>query len=185
MTTPQSFPVLETERLLLREIVLADAPALFEIHGNAQLMQWFGSDPLSDVQAAQDLIERFATWRALPNPGVRWALQVKGEPALIGTCGLFGWNRNWRKCTVGYELHPQNQGKGYMHEALRAALSWGFVSMALNRVEATVDPDNAASIRSLERLGFVREGHFLQHGFWAGRYHDSFQYSMLREQWVP
>ena len=47
-----AFPVLQTERLLLREIVVADAPALFEIHGDAELMRWFGSDPLGDLAAA-------------------------------------------------------------------------------------------------------------------------------------
>jgi ribosomal-protein-alanine N-acetyltransferase len=119
----------------------------------------------------------------LANPGTRWGLQVKGQSKLIGTCGLFGWNRNWRKCTLGYELHPQARGVGHMNEALLAVLPWGFAQMALNRVEAQVHPSNAASLRSVERLGFKREGLLRQVGYWSGRYHDMCQYSLLRQEW--
>lgn len=183
MTPATAFPSLETQRLKLREIVIEDAPAIFDIHGDADLMKWFGSDPLPDIEAAEALIKGFASWRTLQNPGVRWAIEIKDRPGLVGTCGLFGWNRNWRKCAIGYELCREAQGRGYMHEALQTVISWGFVSMSLNRIEATLAPENAASMRSLERLGFVREGHFLQHGYWAGKYHDSFQYSLLKERW--
>lgn len=178
-----AFPVLETERLLLREIVNEDAPALFEVHGDPESMKWFGVDPLPDEAAARNLVERFAGWRTLPNPGTRWGLQLKGESALIGTCGLFAWNRDWRKCALGYELHPRARGKGYMNEALRAVVEWGFAAMALNRIEAMVHPSNAASLRSLERLGFQREGLLRQVGFWSGQYHDMVQYSLLRQEW--
>jgi ribosomal-protein-alanine N-acetyltransferase len=178
-----SFPTLETERLVLREVVLADVPALFEVHGDPDSMKWFGVDPLPNEAAAAGLVELFAGWRTLANPGTRWALQIKGQSQLIGTCGLFGWNRNWRKCTLGYELHPQVRGNGYMDEALRAVLSWGFAQMALNRVEALVHPGNAPSLRSIERLGFKREGLLRQVGFWSGEYHDMYQYSLLRGDW--
>jgi ribosomal-protein-alanine N-acetyltransferase len=72
-----------------------------------------------------------------------------------------------------------------MHEALLACLSWGFENMQLNRVEAQVHPENAASLRSVERLGFKREGLLRQLGFWGGRFHDMYQYSLLRHEWPP
>lgn len=178
-----AFPVLETERLLLREIGPADAAVLYEIHGDAEAMKWFGSDPLQDEAAALKLIELFASWRALGNPGTRWGLQLKGQDNLIGTCGLFGWHRAWRRCTIGYELHPQYRGNGYMHEALRAVLPWGWDHMELNRVEAQIHPENADSLRSVEKLGFKREGLLRQAGFWLGQYHDLYLYSLLREDW--
>lgn len=183
MSEAASFPVLETKRLLLREIVPADAPRLFEIHGDPSLMRWFGVDPLADVEGAGKLVTMFASWRALPNPGTRWAIQRKEESRLCGTCGLFAWNRAWRKCTIGYELAADAHGKGLMHEALTAVLSWGFEDMALNRVEAQVHPENAASIRSVSRLGFREEGRLRELGFWRGQFHDMLQYSLLRREW--
>jgi ribosomal-protein-alanine N-acetyltransferase len=180
---PTLFPTLDTERLLLREIVHADAPALYEVHGDPESMRWFGVDPVPNEAAAAKLVDLFASWRTLVNPGVRWGLQVRGQSTLIGTCGLFGWHRAWRRCTVGYELHSQARGNGYMDEALRAVITWGFANMELNRIEAQVHPSNAASLRSVERLGFKREGLLRQVGFWGGKYHDMYQYSLLQEEW--
>jgi ribosomal-protein-alanine N-acetyltransferase len=183
MQTPVPFPTLETERLLLREIVPADAHELFAIHGDEALMRWFGVDPLQDVAGAEKLITTFASWRAQPNPGTRWGIQRKGEQRLCGTCGLFGWNRAWRKCTVGYELAAHAQGKGYMHEALTSMLDWGFTNMELNRVEAQAHAENTASLRSLSRLGFRQEGLLRELGYWRGGYHDLLGFSLLRRDW--
>ena len=184
MGTSSNFPTLETEHLLLREIVETDAPAVFAIHGDAELMRLFGSDPIADLAGAVALIRIFASWRKLANTGTRWALEIKGTAGLIGTCGLFGWHRAWRKCTVGYELARGAQGRGYMQEALGAVLSWGFEDVGLNRVEAQVHPDNEPSLRLLRRLHFVEEGRLRQGGYWAGQYHDLLQYSLLRQDWI-
>lgn len=178
------FPTLETERLILREVTAEDAAALFSIHGDAEHMRLFGNDPVPNVAGAEALIKLFASWRELPNPGTRWALEIKGRPGLIGTCGLFAWNRNWRKCITGYELSKDAQGMGYMHEALSVAISWGLATMDLNRVEAQVHPNNYPSLKLLRRLRFVEEGRLRQGGYWAGQHHDLLQYSLLREDWL-
>ena len=177
------FPTLRTRRLHLREITAADAPALLAIHGDAQAMRWFGTEPITDLQQAEKLVDTFAAWRQLPNPGVRWGIALKGSDALIGSCGLFKWNRNWRCCTLGYELAQHAWGQGYMREALTAALDWGFDHMALNRIEAQVHPDNAASLKSVQAFGFVVEGRIRQAGFWLGKYHDLLQYGLLRSDY--
>ncbi|MFO1252878.1 MAG: GNAT family N-acetyltransferase [Inhella sp.] len=119
----EAFPTLETARLRLREIREADAPALLAIHGNTEAMRWFGADPLQDLDGALGLVRVFAGWRQLPNPGTRWGLELKSAPGLIGSCGLFAWNRAWRKCALGYELVPQAQGQGLMQER-RAGLGF-------------------------------------------------------------
>jgi [ribosomal protein S5]-alanine N-acetyltransferase len=182
---PSSFPTLETPRLLLREIVHDDAPALFAVHGDPESMKWFGVDPLPDEAAALKLVDLFAGWRTMANPGTRWGIQLKDQGTLVGTCGLFAWNRSWRKCTLGYELNQNSRGHGYMQEALQACIPWGFDHMELNRIEAQVHPRNAASLRSLERLGFKQEGLLRQLGFWAGQYHDMYQYSLILSDWQP
>lgn len=180
-----AFPTLHTARLTLREITAADAAALWAIHGDGASMRWFGTEPLPDLAAAQALVETFAAWRRQPAPGTRWAICRRGQEAtLLGTCGLFAWNRAWRKCTLGYELHPSARGQGLMREALGAVLDWGFAQMALHRVEAQVHPENQPSLRSVERLGFVREGLLREVGFWGGRHHDLWQYGLLDRDWA-
>lgn len=179
-----AFPHLQSARLELREIVPADAPALFAIHSDVDAMRWFGTDPLSDITQAEKLVETFASWRKTPNPGTRWAIVERGGHQLLGTCGLFKWNRAWRSCTLGYELGRSARGKGFMHEALSSVLAWGFEHMALNRIEAQIHPENDASIRLATRLSFVPEGRLREAGFWLGAYRDLIQFSLLRAEYL-
>ena len=177
------FPVLETPRLRLREIVVADAPALLEIHGDPVVMRWFGNDPIADLAGAHRIVESFAGLRWLPSPGTRWAIEPRDSPdsELVGTCGFFRWNRGWRTCMVGYELAPRAQGRGYMREALRAIVPWAFATLGIERIEAQVHPDNAASLATLAALGFRREGLQRAAAFWGGRRHDMVVMGLLRE----
>jgi [ribosomal protein S5]-alanine N-acetyltransferase len=182
-----TFPTLQTDRLWLRELTPADAPALLAIHGDAEAMRWFGSDPLQTLAEAEHLVEVFAGWRRLPNPGTRWGLERIEDGALVGSCGLFNWNRAWRRCTLGYELARPAWGQGLMHEALRAVLAWGFSSegMGLNRVEAMIHPSNQSSLRLAERLAFQREGLLREVAFWGGRHEDLLMYSKLARDVLP
>ena len=179
------FPTLGTDRLLLREISAADAPALLAIHGDAEAMRWFGTDPLTDVAQAEELVETFAGWRRMPHPGVRWGIERRADKQLVGTCGLTKWNRGWKSCIVGYELARSAWGSGYMAEALQAGLTWGFVCMALNRIEAQVHPRNEASLKLVRKLGFVQEGQLREAGFWRAQHHDLLQFGLLRRDYRP
>jgi len=178
------FPTLESPRLYLREIVSSDAPALFRIYSDAQVMRWFGSDPMTAPTDAQYLVNLYAGWRRMANPGTRWGLQLKGRDELIGTCGLFKWNRGWKNCTVGFELDRSGWGRGLMKEALATILPWGFEVLQVHRVEAQVHPHNAASLGLLSSLGFVREGLARQAGFWAGEHHDLVQMGLLENEYL-
>lgn len=179
-----NFPHLETSRLHLREITEADAPALLRIHGDTRHMALFGTDALTSLDDAKKVVATFASWMQLPNPGIRWGLELRERPGLIGTCGLFAWNRHWRKCATGYEIAPEHVRMGLMAEALRAAFAWGFDHMALNRIEAQVHEDNQPSVNLLTRLGFQREGRLREVAFWSGRHHDLLQYSLLASDWL-
>lgn len=174
------FPMIETKRLILREIVASDATALLAIHGDKEAMRWFGADPLTEQVQAEKLVEAFANWRLMPNPGIRWGIQSRANGALIGSCGLFKWNRGWKSCIVGYELAKAAWGNGFMTEALSAALAWGFRDMELHRVEAQIHPENAASIKLIRNLGFVQEGRLREAGFWAGQHHDLLLFALLQ-----
>lgn len=179
------FPELQTSRLSLSEIAPTDSAALFQILGNPDVMRLSGSDPLRDMDAARALIDSFSKWRHFADPGIRWGIRLKDEPLLIGTCGLFAWNRGWHKCMVGYELHPAWQRKGLMSEALRAVLTWAFYGMSLHRVEAQIHPDNEPSIKLMKSLGFVEEGRAREVAHWGGEVHDMLQFGLLWHELQP
>jgi ribosomal-protein-alanine N-acetyltransferase len=102
---------------------------------------------------------------------------------LIGTCGLFRWNKSWRNCVVGYEIARDCRAQGYMKEALTAVLEFGFNEISLHRIQAEMHPDNNASIALATRLGFRFEGVHREQAFWSGRYHDLNCYSLLAGEW--
>lgn len=178
----RQFPILETTRLQLREIVASDAPALFKIHSDAETMQWFGVDPITELAEAVKIASLFASWFAA-NTGFRWGLERRDDGRLLGTCGLFRWNKSWHNCVIGFELARDCHGHGYMREAVDAIVEYGFEEMALNRIQAETHPDNVASSGLVTRIGFKFEGVHRKQAFWGNQFHDLNCYALLQEEW--
>jgi ribosomal-protein-alanine N-acetyltransferase len=184
-TDPHRFPTLETPRLRLREMRRADAPALLALRSDPEVMQWCGDDSVVELAQAQRLIEVYAAWRRMSFPATQWALERRTDGRLIGACALSNWRPVTRTCQISYELAREAWGKGYMREALEAALAWGLPQMSLNRIEARIHPDNARSRTLARRLGFIPEGVLREAGFWGGRHHDMQQWSLLAQEYRP
>lgn len=184
MPMPHFFPELDTPRLHLRQVVPSDAAALFAIHSDIEWMRWYGVDPVTDMAEADQLAEMFASWFHA-GTGFRWVLERRKDKKMIGTCGLFRWNRSWRNCVIGYEILRDCRGQGYMREALTTVLDYGFSVMRLHRIQAETHPDNLASIGLATRLGFQFEGVHREQAFWGGKFHDLNCYSLLQREWNP
>jgi RimJ/RimL family protein N-acetyltransferase len=71
-----------------------------------------------------------------------------------------------------------------MHEALTALVEYAFTTLDLQRLEADIDPRNAASARTLERLGFQKEGHLRERWIVNGEISDTWWYGLLRREWL-
>jgi ribosomal-protein-alanine N-acetyltransferase len=179
-----TFPVLETKRLLLRQITLADAENLFSFFSDPQVMRFYDCEAFASIEQAIGIIQRFAEWFERQN-GFRWGIALKAEPAtLIGTCGLFAWHKPYRIATLGYELTPPYWRRGIMSEAVGAIVAYGFRELNLNKICALVVTDNLASAKLLERLSFRKEGVMRQAQFVNGKYDDLIAYALLREEWT-
>ena len=173
---------LRTDRLLLRPLRDADAPAIFAIRSDPVVMRYASSLPLTSLDQAEAFIARDTEGMAAGET-LRLGLQRLEDDTLIGTCILFHLNAQCRRAEVGYELRRDAWGHGYMHEALVALLHFGFTELQLNRVEADIDPRNIASAKSLERLGFTREGLLRQRWIVDGEVSDSALYGLLFSDW--
>jgi RimJ/RimL family protein N-acetyltransferase len=88
--------------------------------------------------------------------GLSFAVTDAGGAAVLGTCDIRLPSPGVGE--IGYLLHPPARGRGAMTRAVRLMVAWGFADLGLVRVQAFVSPDNARSMRLLERLGFAREG---------------------------
>jgi ribosomal-protein-alanine N-acetyltransferase len=176
------FPELETDRLLLREIVPADAGDLFRIFSDAETMEFWSCRPYTSVQQACELIECMAQDRRCGS-ALHWGISLKGDSRLIGKCGYNEWRKVHRRGDVSYILARDFWGRGAVTEALSAVLDFGFDQMDLHSIEAGVTPGNVGSTKMLEKLGFQLEGH-LRESYWAeDRFVDSLIFSLLQKNW--
>lgn len=180
--TANQFPALTTDRLLLREFSLEDVPAVFEILRREDVGAWLEIEPMRSIQQAEERVRsRMNLFK--DKMGIRWAIALRTDPSrVIGSCGYFSVRRGTATVETGYELHPNYWRQGLMTEALCAMLHYCFgldARMPVHRVEALVVPENMASIRLLEKLGFAREGLRREFGFWGGRYQDVYLYALL------
>lgn len=139
----------------------------------------------NSLEAAKKELDLYCLNPFKENRGVRWGITKKGEPQLIGTCGIYDWSKVSRRAEIGYDLDPAQWGEGVMTEALYALLAYGFEAMKLNRIQALIDSKNRRSIRLVRRLGFKREGVLRQRSYFKEEFRDDVVFSLLRDEWTP
>lgn len=172
-----SFPEIETERLLLRCLEPVDAEAVFQVFSDSDVTRYYDLETIHDIDEAQGLIDFFVECFDLEK-AIRWGIVRKEDNVLMGTCG-YVWLRRFRG-EIGYELAKPYWRKGYMTEALDAILDFGYDDLKMNRIEALVMVNNQASAGLLEKLGFTQEAVLREYDYFKGAFHDMRLYSMLK-----
>ena len=172
------FPVIHTERLTLRNFNKNDANDLFKLRSDKKVMQFIDRPIATTVKDASEHINKILEFLK-NNYGITWAISIKNNKKLIGTIGLWRIIHEHYRAEIGYMLHADFHAKGIMHEAMKPVLDYGFNIMNLHSVEANVNPDNHASIKLLEKNGFVREAWFKENYYYNGKFLDTMIYSLL------
>ena len=180
------FPTLITNRLVLREFQPTDAQAVFEIFSYDGVTRYHNVDTMTEIEQAERIVA--GRMRIFPNQwGVRWAITlIEDVDKVIGSCGFYMANKEFRSTEIGFELHPDYWRRGLMSETLNTVLNLGFSErffFELNRVQALTCLDNIASINLLQRFGFQPEVILREYGYWNNRFHDLRMYSLLRREW--
>jgi ribosomal-protein-alanine N-acetyltransferase len=149
--------ILETERLILRNWVLADAQKLFEICADADVMKYLGAGkPYETIEQANDFLCWAESYQK-ENGFCRWAVLLKENREIIGSCG-FARPHGTEEIELGYLLDKKFWGRGFATEATRACLQYGFEQLKFNETIATTDLENVASQKVLEKIGFIKRG---------------------------
>lgn len=145
-------------------------------------MRYWSRVPMSDASeaAAQIGLNRRGF---VERTHLCWGIVQREDDALIGTVTLFAFRIDQARCELGYALGSAHWGRGYAREALEAVLEFAFDALAMNRIEADIDPRNEASIGLVERLGFEREGLLRERWRVGGQVQDSAIYGLLRRDW--
>jgi [ribosomal protein S5]-alanine N-acetyltransferase len=175
-----SFPILETNRLLLRKVEKDDANSILEYLSDKEVVKYHGLEPFTSIN---DALSEISWYHSIFNEktGIRWGITLKEKNEVIGSCGFLNRTPQHYRTEIGYELHKSYWGQGIASEALEAVLKYGFEQLELQRVEALIEPPNTPSQKLVERHGFIREGLLRKYEFTCGKFDDLYMYSLLKE----
>lgn len=156
MTIGRPAPRLETERLVLRETRATDFEACAKLWADERVVRHIGGKPSTPTESWARMLRFPGLW-ALLGYGY-WALETKGGD-FVGQIGLADFKRDLSVDIdgvpeTGWVLRPDHHGKGYATEAMTAVLAWADVHLDAPRTCCLIDPENAASIRVAEKLGY-------------------------------
>ena len=150
------FPVLKTERLTLRQLLISDANKIFALRSNENVNKYLGRKPSTSIEDAEVFIETINK-NIERNASIYWAITLKSADKLIGTICLFNFSSDNLKAEIGYELLPGFQGAGIMQEAISTVIDFGFQHIGLHSIEAHTHFENDASTRLLKKFNFKKD----------------------------
>ncbi len=178
--TFETFPTLETERLILRRIVRADADAWLAVHDHPEVMRYLidFDTPTTDLAEINEIID-WADGIFKNKTGIRWAITLKPDNTMIGSCGFHVYSAHHRWAEIGYELHHAYWRRGIMQEAVTEVMRFCTDELHLHRIEANATEGNEASRGLLLKLGFGQEGTWRDRVYSRGRFHSLWQFGKL------
>ena len=172
-------PDIETDRLLLRQQQLSDAPALFELRTNPDVMRYIERPRPETVKESEAFVQ-MVNENFSKGMNLIWAITFKEKPEqLIGNLGYWRTDLANYRAELGYILHPDHWRKGILSEALKAVIDFGFNTVGLNSICANINPENDASRQLLLKHGFIKEAYFREDYYFEGKFLDSEIYGLL------
>ena len=175
-------PTLETERLILRPMLVSDADDMYDYASREEVTRYLLWSPHTSKKNTQDFLRYIRTSYGLGD-FYDWAVVEKESGRMIGTCGFTRFDFPHNVCEIGYVLNPDFHGKGYATEAARRVIDFAFSRLEVHRVEAKFMKGNNASLRVMEKLGMTFEGYRRDSMLVKGKYRTIGVSSLLYEEW--
>lgn len=177
-------PAIETDRLVLRKMDLDDARAVYAYASDplvTRYVRWETHGSLEDSIA----FLRYEIEHYEAGDLGDWGIVYKGTGRFVGAGGFMaGWRPEHARAELGYVLAKGYWGRGFMSEAVRAMIRFGFERLDLNRIEARCITENRASARVMDKAGMSREGTLRRRDLVKGEFRDIEIYSILRGEFA-
>lgn len=172
------FPVLETERLVLRRTTLDDANDYFFLRSSPEAMKHICKPLQKSVEETKELIYKINEMIAF-NDGISWSVCLKNNKKMIGSVSFHRIEKDHYRAEIGYMLHPDYWRMGIISEAVEAIINYGFNTLNFHSIEAHIDPTNIGSKKLLQKFSFVKEAYFKENYFFNGKFLDTAVYCLL------
>ena len=178
-----SIPQLECERLILRRMKPCDAADMFEYAKNPDVTRYLLWSPHESVEYTEQYLH-YVQSKYRDGAFYDWAVILKSEHKMIGTCGFTSIDTENNCAEIGYVINPAYSGQGYAPEAACKVLDFGFFNLELNRIEAKYIVGNDASRRVMEKCGMKFEGVSRGSMKVKGEYRDIGRYAVLKNEFA-
>ena len=175
---------LQTARLNLRDFREEDWRDVHEYGSDLEVVKYMPFGPNTEEDTKAFINRVLGNQKEKPRIVYNFALVNKQENKLIGACAVTIKSTDKREGEIGYILNRRYWNRGYMTEAARKVVDFGFQQLGLHRVIATCDPANTGSYRIMEKVGMQKEGYLREHKLFKGVWRDFLLYSILEKEWV-
>jgi [ribosomal protein S5]-alanine N-acetyltransferase len=143
------FPILTTERLTLRQLLINDEQEIFTLRSDSEINKYLDRQISNTIDDARNFITK-----VVKSGSLYWAITLRDKNILVGTICLFGFSDENYKCEIGYELLTNFQGQGIMKEAVEKVIDYAFNTIKVTKIQAFLHRDNQNSIKLLEKFLF-------------------------------
>ena len=147
------FPILRTERLTLRQLVISDEQEIFTLRSDSEINKYLDRQISNTIDDARNFINK-VNENINKNDSLYWAITFSDKNILVGTICLFSFSDENDKCEIGYELLTNFQGNGIMKEAAEKVIDYAFNTIKVQKIEAFLHRDNHSSIKLLDKFSF-------------------------------
>ncbi len=174
-----ALPILETKQLTLRKIKVEDAEAMYQYASKDEVTKHVLWDSHRSIETTKQFVQVMIDKYEEGN--FSWAITLKETKEFVGTIDFVTYNAAENIAEIGYALSDRHWGKGYVSEATKALLDFGFNELQLVRIQARCFADNIGSERVMQKVGMTYEGTMRKAKFAKGKHHDIKMYAILRE----
>lgn len=145
---------IKTKRLVLRKLNAEDLELIFELRSSEEVTKYIARPLYKDIEEGKLFLDK--TINSInKNEVIVWTIRLKDSLIPIGTICLWNFSEDRKTAEVGYDMLPEYHNKGFMSEAIRSVINFGFNKLKLNTIEAYTSKHNLRSIRLLEKNHFV------------------------------
>lgn len=175
---------IHTQRLLTRNFIPSDLDAFLAYRNAPEVAKYQGwSLPYPREKGEAFIAEMNDIHVPKQGQWLQLALELKETGSLIGDVAFCIKDDDARQAVIGFSVASDHWKKGYATEALTALLDYLFEDIDLHRVTADCDPENVSSWKTMEKLGFRREAHFVESLLIGKEYTSEYYYGLLQREW--
>ena len=149
--------ILETNRLILRELNMDDALRFYELNLNPNVLKYTGNNAFKNIEEARSFLENYKDYEQ--NGFGRWAVIDQSNQEFVGWCGL-KYDQNLDETDIGFRFFEHHWNKGFATESAKACIDFGFNELNLNQIIGRAMLQNTASIKVLEKIRLKYEKNF-------------------------